>query len=525
MSRFSFIYIGIFSLIISIFSFFNIIYSNYFNLYLNIDSYIYSLIFSFIFGFIFLIKKKREIKVSIYEKIITVILGYLILPIFISIPYYFSIYNITFVNAYFEAVSGFTSTGFSIFENIKHLDESLILWRSSSQWIGGLYFLFSIILLIDIFDLNLKKSLTNYLSFNTSETLKQSTKILILYIALTFGIFIILNISSIRSFNSFNLAMTLISSGGFLPVNNLSSIVDTNTKEIVFALLMLVSFFSIFLSYNLFFVKNRNISFFQEDVYLFLYFITLTILFFLFFNSEYNFSVILLSLTSSISNIGISLNRSYQNMSFLLLIITIIGGSFFSTSSGIRFVKLYSLFKFSINELISHVKPRNVYITKLKFSNSKFEVSEVNKFFLSVIVFIISLLVLSSILSFTHINFENSFKLAILTLMNTVNSDIHGLVDWDYEISEGGHRPVTLVFAKEKSEKAIKKALFKKQTVVWNRNTLIGREEWLLPLINASLEVVSVEYKRDAAHVRIKNKSDVRFILKNNSSFNFFIKL
>ena len=118
---------------------------------------------------------------------------------------------------------------------------------------------------------------------------------------------------------------------------------------------------------------------------------------------------------------------------------------------------------------------------------------------------------------------EESLQIALdydLTIIG--NSDIHGLIDWDYDVLEGGHRPVTLVFAKEKSEKAIKKALFKKQTVVWNRNTLIGREEWLLPLINASLEVVSVEYKRDAAHVKIKNKSDVRFILKNNSSFNFF---
>ena len=158
MSRFSFIYIGIFSIIISILSFFNIIYSNYFNLFLNIDSYIYSLISSLLFGLIFLIKKKEEDRVSIYEKVITVILGYAILPLFISIPFYFSIYNITFINAYFESVSGFTSTGFSIFENIKHLDESLILWRSSSQWVGGLYFLFSIILLIDIFDINLKKS-------------------------------------------------------------------------------------------------------------------------------------------------------------------------------------------------------------------------------------------------------------------------------------------------------------------------------------------------------------------------------
>jgi len=110
------------------------------------------------------------------------------------------------------------------------------------------------------------------------------------------------------------------------------------------------------------------------------------------------------------------------------------------------------------------------------------------------------------------------------------NSDIHGLVDWEYEVPAGGHRPVTLVFAKDKTKKAIKKALFNRQTVVWNNNTLIGREKWLLPLIDASLEVVSLEYKtdvseykRDLAYVTIKNHSDVRFVLKNKSKFNFFM--
>ena len=68
----------------------------------------------------------------------------------LSIPFYLSIYNLTFLNALFETVSGFTSTGFTIFENIKHIDQGLILWRSSIQWIGGLYFLYSIIFLIDI---------------------------------------------------------------------------------------------------------------------------------------------------------------------------------------------------------------------------------------------------------------------------------------------------------------------------------------------------------------------------------------
>ena len=433
MSYFSLIYLGIFSLIISVLSFFNIIYSYYFNLYLNLDSYIYALILSLILGLIFLIKKKDNYKISIYHKIVTVISGYFILPIIISIPFYFSIYNISFLDSYFESISGFTSTGFSVFDNVKHLDESLILWRSSSQWVGGLYFLFSIILLIDIFDNSLKKSLTNFLSFNVSETLKQSSKILILYTLLTFGIFVILNILDFRIFDSFNLSMTLISSGGFLPVNNLSSIVNTNAKEIAFALLMLVSFFSIFLSYNLFFVKNRNISFFQEDIYLFIYLIILIFLFFLFFNSEYNFSVILLSLTSSVSNIGISLDHSPPNLSFIFLILVIIGGSFFSTSSGIRFFKIYALFKFAINDLISHVRPKNVFLNRNLFLNVNFQKVEIDKYFLSVMIFIVSLFLLTSFLTVSGISLESSFKLSVLTLMNTVNSSMFDLNYFDFQ--------------------------------------------------------------------------------------------
>ncbi len=135
MSRFSLNYLGIFFIIISFLSFFNIIYSYYFNLYLNIETYIFTLFISLIIGSILLFKKKIDKKITIYEKIFIVIIGYILLPIIISIPYYLSIYNISLIDCYFEAISGFTSTGFTIIENIKHFDESLILWRSSSQWI------------------------------------------------------------------------------------------------------------------------------------------------------------------------------------------------------------------------------------------------------------------------------------------------------------------------------------------------------------------------------------------------------
>ena len=427
------IYLSIFSGIITFFSFFNIIYSYYFNLYLNLNTYVITFFLSLILTLIFYFYKNAgSKKVTIYEKIITILLGYFLLPLIISIPFYFSIYNLTFVNSYFEAVSGFTSTGFSIFENIKHIDQGLILWRSSSQWIGGLYFLFSIILLIDIFDNSFKRSLTNFISFNKAETFKQSFKIFLLYSVITFIIFLILNFFDIRTFNALNLAMTIISSGGFLPTNSLSFILVKNSQIIVFSILMLTSFFSIFLSYNLIFIKNRNLNFFNEDIHLIFYFLFLLMIFFVFLNFDNNFGKLFLSLTSSVSNIGLSLNNNSKNLSFIFLIIVIIGGSFFSTSSGIRFLKIYSLFKYSINEILSYSKPKNIYVNKHLFSKESFQLNEIYKYFLSILIFIISLLFLSSLLTFVGIDFERSFKLSILTLMNTVNSSMYGLSEFNF---------------------------------------------------------------------------------------------
>ena len=425
-------YLSFFFGLISILSFFNIIYSYYLNLYLNLNTYYYSLVISLLLSILFYKIKITEKKPNIYNKILTVFLGYIILPLILSIPFYFSIYNLTFLNSFFESISGFTSTGFTIFENIKLIDQSLILWRSSTQWLGGLYFLFSIIYLIDIYDESFKKTLTNFISFNSSEILKQAVKIFLLYSGLTLLIFIILNIFSIRSFDSLNLAFTLISSGGFLPVNDLSSIIKDNSQIVILSSLMLFSFFSIFFSYNLIFIKNKNINFFYEDLHLIVYFIVITGIFFLFFSFKNDFLIHLLSISSSISNIGFSLDAKQSNLIFIFLILVIIGGSFFSTSSGLRFIKIYSLFKFSINQILSFSRPKNIFMNKLMFTKINFDFDEINKYFLTVVIFILSFFILTSLLSLNGIEFENSFKLSILTLMNTVNSSIYGLAEFNF---------------------------------------------------------------------------------------------
>ena len=425
-------YLSFFFGLISILSFFNVIYSYYFNLYLNLNTYYISLIFSLLIAIIFYNFEKIKKRSTIFEKILTVFFGYLIIPLVLSLPFYFSIYNLTFANSFFESISGFTSTGFTIFDNIKHIDQSLILWRSSIQWIGGLYFLFSIIYLIDIYDESFKKSLTNYLSFNSSEILKQTIKIFLLYLGLTFLIFLILNLLSIRTFDSLNLAFSIISSGGFLPVNELSSILKDKTQTIIFSFLLLFSFFSIFFSYNLIFIKKKTINFFYEDLHLIFYFLIIVSIFFLFFSFNNDFSVNLLSLSSSMSNIGFSLDHNQSNLNFIYLILVIIGGSFFSTSSGLRFIKIYSLFKYSLNQILSFSKPKNVFMNRLLFTEINFNFNEINKYFLTVIIFIFSLFTLTVILSLSQIEFEDAFKLSILTLMNTVNSSAYGLAEFDF---------------------------------------------------------------------------------------------
>ena len=428
MNIFGLKYFGIFFLIISFFSFFNIIYSYYFDLLNYLSNYIFTFSITLIIGlFLILFKKYKYEKVNLFERILIVLIGYLILPVVISIPYNLSLDNIGIINCYFEAISGFTSTGFTIFKDLEQLDQTLILWRSSSQWIGGLYFLFSILLLIDLFDENLKRSLTNYISLNSSEIFKQVFKIIVIYVSMTILIFILLKLVNIRSYDAYNYSLTIISSGGFLPNDNFDITFSTDLSKIVLSISMLFSFFSLFFIFNLIFFKKKNINYLSEDINILIYILIVISLSFIFFNYDNNFLKVLVSICSSASNIGISFENIPKNLVFLFLLLVILGGSFFSTSSGLRVIKVITLIKFSVNNLLSHSKPNQIYSNKLSLNKISANMSDINKYFLMIIIFIISLFTISILLTISNLDFETSFKLGILTIMNTVNSEMYNL--------------------------------------------------------------------------------------------------
>ncbi len=119
---------------------------------------------------------------------------------------------------------------------------------------------------------------------------------------------------------------------------------------------------------------------------------------------------------------------------------------------------------------------------------------------------------------------QESLALALeqdLTILAT--SDVHGLIEWDYS-NKGLQRPVTLVFAKEKSLAALHEALKAKRTVAAYNELLIGRQEFLEPLILNSVSIHNPQYMADTEIVELilKNECSSDLIFENKSDYTFY---
>lgn len=119
---------------------------------------------------------------------------------------------------------------------------------------------------------------------------------------------------------------------------------------------------------------------------------------------------------------------------------------------------------------------------------------------------------------------EEALALALdqnLTIMGT--SDIHGLIDWDYT-EKGNDRPITLVFAKEKSLASMQEALFQGNTVAVYNALLVGKPEFLIPLIQASIKVNKATYLKETQvlEVVLENNSSSDLLFENEMEYNFY---
>ena len=229
-------------------------------------------------------------------------------------------------------------------------------------------------------------------------------------------------------FNSLNLSMSLISTGGFIPTDSLDKIIQSNMQKVIFIFSLLISMLNFFLVLNIF-ERRIVVREHREDLYL----IILSIIFILFiYLDNYSGLNIIMGILSSLSNSGLSLINSENNLSLYFILITAIGGSLISNTSGIKFTRIYILLKTASAEMIRLVSPNSIINKNIFNSEKKITDENVKVSFLIFISFFISLFILSGILIVDNIDFEESFKLSILTITNTTNSAMFGIEKMDF---------------------------------------------------------------------------------------------
>jgi len=417
-----FYYLGKINLLIVFFSIINLLYCFYFDFKINIEIYFYTLIVSFLYYLsTFRIKFKKNFKTN--NLILFAILGWVILPLIMSLPFWLGGYS-NFLNSYFETVSGFTSFGASIFLNkINILDSPILLWRSSTQVVGSIFFVMSIILVfgnraINIYPLKFitKKKDTVYFSINFENVFNNTVYayVIIFLISIFF-----LNLTDLRMFDKFNLSLTIISTGGFQS----SNLILGGFDQIIVSILLIFSSLNIFLILGI--LRINNTYTYEEDKYFLISLIFFILILFIFSN-DLSFSEMLVQLSSAISNSGINFTNNYNpNITFILITTSFFGGCLISSTSGFKISRVLIIFNKIYFELIRLLTPSAVINSTIFKSGEKIEFKDFYSTSLLLLLYILLFISLSFVLTLENISFENSFLTSILLTFNTLPSTMY----------------------------------------------------------------------------------------------------
>ena len=418
-----FFYLGKINLLIVLFSFFNILYCYYFDFKINLSIYFITFLLSLLFylGTFRINGNHKNLKSE--SLICFALIGWMALPLLMSIPFWLGNYA-NFLNAYFETMSGFTSFGASIFDKKLHtLDAPILLWRNSTQIIGAVFFVVTIILVLGNRDINLyplkfivKKKDPFDFSVNFSNVYNNT--VYAFSIAFLISLFF-LNFTELRMLDKFNLSLSIISTGGF----EISTLYLKNYEKIIISFLLIFSSLNIFLILG--FLKINNTYHYYEDKY-FLITFAFFLLIIIFFNQNVNFSDSLIQLSSAISNSGINFtNRNYENIVFVLLSASFFGGCLISSTSGFKISRILIIFNKIYYELLKLLTPSAVINSKIFKSNEKIENRDFYSSCLLLLFYIIFFIIFSFVLTFENISFQDSFLTSVLLTFNTAPSSMY----------------------------------------------------------------------------------------------------
>ena len=394
------------------------------------QQFFYSSIITFFIGLVlFFSFKKEKVKIGLRQAFVLTILAWLFISLFGSLPFVYTSASLSYTDSFFESVSGITTTGSTVINNLDSLPEGILIWRSLLQWFGGIGIIVLAIAILPTLQIGGMQLLHMEHDDPYEKTLPKINQfvleILILYIVLSLICALLYYIAGMSGFDSIIHAMTTISTGGYSNHNQSFAFFNSLSIEIIGIIFMIIGSlpFVIYLQLlhkqNLLIIKDDQIKLFFQILLLI---ILLTIIWLFLFKSipiEESIRMSIFNITSILTGTGYTVNNYSNWGSFglvIMIIIMFIGGCAGSTTGGIKIFRLQILFRGAKVQIKKLLQPHAVI--PMRFNEKTVNENTYNSIMVFFFMYICIFLLSSVCLSFFNIDFITAFSAAASAISN-----------------------------------------------------------------------------------------------------------
>ncbi len=400
-------------------------------IYSEIDSsFIGASIISIIFGILFFLTNlNHDKKLNLQQAFLLTALSWLSIAVFGSLPFIFSTLELSITDAFFESMSGITTTGSTIISNLESAPKSILLWRAMLQWLGGIGIIVMAITLMPIMNVGGMQLFKISNNDSSEKILPKSSEIALrliyVYLGLTTLCALTYKLFGMSYFDSLTHSMTTIATGGFSNYNESIGYFDSLYIEISSMIFILLGSLP-FIAYIKFLNGNKKI--FISDVQIksfikiIIFSIILLFIYSLFYQknfSQVNIRAIFFNVISILTGTGYVTGEfdGWGNFPLIFfLTLMFIGGCAGSTTCGIKVFRIQILYLFIINQLKKIIYPRGIFIIKYDKNtvDYKFIASIISFIFLYMVIFFL----ITAMLSLSGLDFLTSISGAATSISN-----------------------------------------------------------------------------------------------------------
>ncbi len=396
----------------------------------NSNSFFSSSIITIFIGILTILATlKRDNQLNLQQAFLFSTMAWISIAFFGSIPFFLSNLDLTFSEAFFESMSGITTTGSTVISNLDETPKSILMWRAIMQWLGGVGIIVmatTVLPLLKVGGMQVFKTDSSEAEKLLPKTIEVASVIILIYTTLTISCVTIYWLQGMSVFDSIAHALTTLATGGFSTHNE--SIGYFKSPGIEFTSIIFIILGSLpFITYLKFIKGNRKIFFTDVQIkgFIYLVVISIIIMFLYLFLNNTEFSFLDNLRISSFNVLSILSGTGYVTDDFGLwgefpliffLFLMFIGGCAGSTTCGIKIFRLQILFIFIGNHLKKLVYPNSVFI--INYNKQKVEDTFVNSVIIFIFSYLLLFLIISILLSISGLDFLSAISGAATSISN-----------------------------------------------------------------------------------------------------------